>query len=1022
MNKTIIAVLVALQSITLLGQETIFHLQADQNYERAMEMYNKEKYSTAQKFFEKAYEQYKDQNTELKALSQYYMAQCAVRLFNEDAEYLTQKFIDDNPSNPLVFEARFNLAGYFYMRKKYRQGIEHYSRIDVDKLTDEQRAEYYFKKGYCHFMLNETEQAKLDLFKIINEKSSFQGPALYYYSHIHYDEGNYQTALNGFKQLTHDKYFGAVVPYYIVHIYYEQKNYDAIIEFVPGIIDNVTDKRIAEVSRIAAEAFYQRERYGEAIPYFKLYADTATSVKKTDKYQLAYCYYKADSIDQAINIFETIASADDKVSQNAAYYLAACYLKQNDKANARKAFGSASRMEYDPLIKQDALFNFALLSFEQPNDPLNESITAFEEYIRLYPAAKNVDEAQKFLVQAYLKTKNYSKALESIERVGVQNEDLKRAYQRIAYSRGVELFNNLDFTGANDLFSKALKYGKYDKVLYAKSLYWNAETNYRVGNYGKSVELYKEFKNAQASYMVPQADLADYGLGYAYFQQKQYPMAVQAFVNFTGKASEHYNTQKEDAYVRAGDAYFVQSNYLQAITYYDKALQMQGSSLGYAMFQKGLCYGLTGDHNQKIQVLERLISGYPNSSYADDAAYEKAQAYLNLQQQTQAIAALSELIAKYPESTLRPNAQVQLGLLYYNTDNNSKAIEVLKKAVVENPGSQASRDALTGLKNVYIDINQVEEYTSFVNSLGSGAPQITVSEQDSLLYTSAENIYMSGDCEKSVPAFERYIDKFPNGVFLLNAHFYKADCQTQKQEYEKAMPSLRFILAQPKNIYTSQALIAAARISMQQKNYSDAIQWYQQLLNSSTSAGNKKEAQLALMNAYYAADKFVEAQEMAKQVAAIDGVAPQDARRAKYIIAKVYEENGQQALALEADKDLAKEVMSAEGAEAKYKVAEIQFNRGEAAEAEKTILSFSEAGSPHDYWIARSFILWSDVFASRKDYFQAIQTLQSIIDYYEVSTDGVLDTAKAKKDEFLAIQQADEKPAATEDVEVEIEN
>jgi hypothetical protein len=42
-------------------------------------------------------------------------------------------------------------------------------------------------------------------------------------------------------------------------------------------------------------------------------------------------------------------------------------------------------------------------------------------------------------------------------------------------------------------------------------------------------------------------------------------------------------------------------------------------------------------------------------------------------------------------------------------------------------------------------------------------------------------------------------------------------------------------------------------------------------------------------------------------------------------------------------------------------------------------------------------LLWADIFKAKGDDFQAIQTLQSLIDYYEKTDDGILAEAKAKR-------------------------
>ncbi|MCG8700947.1 MAG: tetratricopeptide repeat protein, partial [Bacteroidales bacterium] len=868
-------------------------------------------------------------------------------------------------------------------KKKWNDGNKYFDKLDWDKLTAEQQAEYHFKRGYCLFVTGKKEEAKLAFYKLKDEKNKFSPAALYYYSHIHYEEENYQTALNGFLQITDDKYFGPVVPYYIVQIYFMQKKYDEIIEFVPTIIDNVTDKRLAEVSRVAAEAFYHEERYDESLPYFRKYIENAPKVSKQDKYQMAYAYYKSDSLNKASEMFEAISTSDEKIGQNASYYLADCYLKQGDKANARKAFASASRKDFDPVIKKDALFNYALLCYEQPNDPFNEAIHAFEEYLRLYPEANNVDEASRFLVQAYLSTKNYTKALESIDRLKIESDELKRAYLRIAFNRGIELFNNLEFNPALKLFQKAEKYGKYDKVLYAKTLYWSAEAKYRLKNYKGAITSYKAFKNSSVAYLTENFELADYNMAYCYFQLKDYTNAAIWFKKFIGKSDDDFEAQTADAFNRLGDSYYMSSSYTLAITYYDKAIQSKISSGDYAYLHKAICLGLIGRHNEKITTIDAMLKEYPNSSYCDDAWKEKAQAYINLQNIEAATQSLHSLITHYPSSEIRGVAMVQLGLLYYNVDNTKKAINVLQAAVKEYPNTQISRDAMSGLKNVYVDINKVEDYTDFIHSLGDEGPKVSVSEQDSLLYVSAENIYMSGDCDKSSESFKKYIERFPNGAFILNAHFYKADCDYQKMRDEEALKSFDYVISQPHNRFTTQALLGAGRVSVQAKQHDNTIHYYQKLLETNTSEGNVKEAKIAILRSLYITEKYRKAVDAAKEVMVIPKLKPEVKREAGFILAKSYEEIGRDALALEEYRKLAKEVVSKEGAESKFKVAELLYNKGDLEESEKVILNFSEQSSPHDYWIARSFILWADIFLKRDDTFQAVETLQSIIDFYE---------------------------------------
>ena len=68
-------------------------------------------------------------------------------------------------------------------------------------------------------------------------------------------------------------------------------------------------------------------------------------------------------------------------------------MQKGDKKRSKFGFGEASKMDFDKKLKEEALFNYAKLSYETSYSPFGEVIAAFQEYIDLYPGSDNIQEA-----------------------------------------------------------------------------------------------------------------------------------------------------------------------------------------------------------------------------------------------------------------------------------------------------------------------------------------------------------------------------------------------------------------------------------------------------------------------------------------------------------------------------------------------------------------------------------------------------------------------------------------------------
>src|SRR5690606_34093866 len=96
---------------------------------------------------------------------------------------------------------------------------------------------------------------------------------------------------------------------------------------------------------------------------------------------------------------------------NAYYHLAECYLYLDRKPEALNAFKSASEMDFNPTIKEDAFLNYAKLSYEQGN-PYKSVATVLQDFLTAYPKSPAYQEINTLVVTSFIYQQDYQGALD----------------------------------------------------------------------------------------------------------------------------------------------------------------------------------------------------------------------------------------------------------------------------------------------------------------------------------------------------------------------------------------------------------------------------------------------------------------------------------------------------------------------------------------------------------------------------------------------------------------------------------
>jgi TolA-binding protein len=925
----------------------------------------------------------------------YYNALTSLKLDLHESAGLVEEFESRHPDYSRLETLKKAKGDYYFKHKKYKQAVREYVHVNSKNLVNDDKLSYFFKIGYSYFMTKNSTKASSYLYKVKDSKSSYAPSATYYYAHINYENKNYPSALKGFIKLEDDRAFKSIVPYYICQIYYKQEEYDKLIETAPKLFDEARGTRKNEIAKLVGDAYFKLERYPKAIEYLDFYRESSRSgYLKSDYYQLAYAYMMVEDYPNAIKYFEKVRNREDALSQNALYNLGNCYLKTNQKEFAAKAFYASYQLGFDLAIKEDAMFNFAKISYELSNDPFNRAITAINEYIDSYPDSPRRNEAYSYLVNLFLSSKNYKGALVSIERIPDKSPDLNKAYQRIAFNRASELYSEYKYEEATQLFIKSLE-NPYDKTLALKAKFWQADCQYQLKKYYISIKLWKELATDYRIQQIEEESQIDYNIAYSYYMLENYNEAILWYKKVVDKPRMEAKLIA-DAYLRTGDCYYILKNFQEAVDYYSYAYDMGKQGADYAMYQRALANGGLGKIDQKLQELQLFINKYPKSKLADDALFELGTTYLITDKNQMAVNSFSALVKNYPNSPFKRKALLKIGLTYYNMDQNEDALQVLKSVVASYSGTKESKEALVSIRNIYVESNAAEDFFVYVKNIPFAS--ISNNEQDSISYMATENVYMNGDCDGAIPGFNNYLSQYPEGSFTINAHFYRAECLMKANEFAIALSDYEFVLENSPAAFRETALLKTARIYRFDKEYMRALRNYQELFNMASNEMYLSESLDGQLECYQAMEMSDSVLVMAKTILTSTLVSEQTIKKAHAYRAHAALVNGDLNLANQEYTVVSKLMQGSTAAEAKYYQALIQYKLGNYKESEKYIFELLNEYGSYDKWVSKGFILSADIYAKYGNTSQAKQTLQSIIDYQE---DTVLVNIAIKKKKII---------------------
>lgn len=885
-------------------------------------------------------------------------------------------------ANAYPFSPRHNAAikGYgdcLYAQGRYEAALTIYADCYADALDATQAAELYYRRGICYLEGGDSKAARR-AFEQASVYASTKSAAMFYLGRLDFEESRYAEARERFKNVNTAVEPGNMTDYYLASIDFIEGNYSRALSTARQMLrrENMPKDAEAEMNRIAGESAFKLGQRQDAVAYLKKYIGAASEAAPSALYILGVADFDEGRYADAVYRFTPVTERGTGALRQSAYlYMGQCLLERGDAQAAILAFDKASKATDDAAVREAAFYNYAVAKFAGANVPFASASATFEEFLRLYPNGPYSDRVAAYLAAGYIADNDYEMALSRINSISSPSPAILKAKQRVLYTLGLNSLRERRLSQAADYLGKAESLSRHDAAVAAEVVLAQAETMQAQGNNSDAAAKYQTYLR-MADSNAANRPTALYGLAYALYNSGQASRAASYFEQAEQLLAAP--EAKADALNRLGDLRFAASDFKGAADYYARAFAANPDAGDYATLNAARMKGYQRDYKGKLSLLEAFRKDFGGSVLMPDALLETTQAQISLGRNDDAIATYRTLINEYPQTAQGRQGYLQMALTLLDMGQNEKAADAYRCVISKYPSSEEAAQAASLLKNLYAGQGRADEFLSFMASVDK-APAISEADAEEISYESAVKAYESRGETRQLEVFaQRYPD----------SRYASAACATlldkaisDKDSARQSELADRILARYPDSRAAEKALTVKAEAAYAAGELPQALRYWQSLEPKASDATSATAARLGIMRTARDMGEHATALEAADAILSSSaGTAAMTEAKYTKASALMASDKPQQAIALW--QELAANPSDLYGARSAYEAAAALHETGNDTKALDMAQKLTRSGSPQRYWVARTFILISDIYGSQGKTFEAHEYLEALRDNY----------------------------------------
>lgn len=452
-----------------------------------------------------------------------------------------------------------------------------------------------------------------------------------------------------------------------------------------------------------------------------------------------------------------------------------------------------------------------------------QSISAFEEFIKKYPKSKFLFDAKIGIAWGFLNKGDFIRSIEEFSKI-IEEIGLENTFQK----NFAELYL--------------------------------AIANRRLGRYSEAQKILSDLSVRPSFPFIGQV-LFEQGL--IYYLKKEFGKALRSFERGLRESDDIIISAK--LHLMLGATYLEMREWGKAIKEYKYAEEIARRTTNIMLPNRSWiisecrlkqAIGQIRDFRnlEAIQNLLFFIGNYPDDPRTEDATFWLAEAYFRSDMFRNAIDKYEFLLSKYPKSQFLEDALYGLGWSYFRLKNFKKSTEIFSRLVNEFPKSKY---------RVEVWLRQGDGFyvlKDFNNAIKAYRKVLDLNPSDEELqfarYQISHSLYKMGNLNSAYDEVMDFIKKFPNSSFAPNAMYLAAWIRFQQGNYSEAINNFNYLIdAFPNSLLIPRAKFAIADALYNQNNFEEAIAKYKEIIEDYPTSPLVADALRSIQYCYEALGK-----------------------------------------------------------------------------------------------------------------------------------------------------------------------